>query len=66
MRQSGHYSSSDPMTKEIFLKLLEAKIENLKVSAAKEDIYRFIQNPDEIEIWSRDFFLSLLPQIQYQ
>lgn len=63
MRQSGHYKSSAPLTKEIFSELLAAKINGLDVDAAKEDIRRFISNPREISGWSKEYFLSLLPQI---
>lgn len=64
MRQSGHYSSAAPLTKEVFLDFIHEKILKLDVHAAKEDIRRFIQNPKEIEGWSLKFFMSLIPQIQ--
>ncbi len=65
MRQSGHYSSEKPLTKKVFLNLLEEKILGLNVHAAKEDIRRFIRDPREIDGWSTEFFLSLLPKIQF-
>lgn len=64
MRQSGHYSSDKPLTKNTLLELLREKILGLNVDAAKEDIRRFIRSPREIEGWSKDFFLSLIEQIQ--
>lgn len=66
MRQSGHYSTEKPLTREVFLDLLEKKILGLNLNAAKEDIKRFIQNPREIDGWSIDFFKALLPQIQFR
>ncbi len=65
MRQTGHYSSEIPLTEKVFLKILEEKIHGLNVSAAKEDIRRFIPDPRELDGWSTGFFLSLLPQIQF-
>ncbi|MES2200133.1 MAG: nucleotidyl transferase AbiEii/AbiGii toxin family protein [Chlamydiota bacterium] len=64
MRQSGHYTSSEELNHEIFLALLKEKILHLNLEAAKEDIWRFIQSPKEVEGWSKEFFLSLLPQIK--
>lgn len=61
MRQSGHYSSH--LTKEHFADLLKEKVQNLNIEAAKEDIRRFLRNPREIEGWSQEFFLTLIPKI---
>lgn len=64
MRQSGHYTSSQELTQEKFLTLLKEKILHLNLEAAKEDIWRFIQNPKEVDGWSKEFFLSLISQIK--
>jgi predicted nucleotidyltransferase component of viral defense system len=65
MRQSGHYSANTPMTKNILIALLQEKILKLDVSAAKEDVRRFIKDPRELDGWSQDFFLSLLAQLKF-
>ncbi len=65
IRQSGHYSLGNQLTKEVFIDLLEKKIQGLDVHAAKEDIKRFIRDPREIDGWSTDFFMSLLPQLLF-
>jgi predicted nucleotidyltransferase component of viral defense system len=65
MRQSGHYKETTLLTPKRFLAFIEEKITGLDVKAAQEDIRRFIRTPREIEGWSRPFFLSLLPQIQF-
>lgn len=65
MRQSGHYSSENPLKSQIFHDMLEKKILGLNLNAAKEDIQRFIRDPREIEGWSPEFFMSLLPRIQF-
>lgn len=64
MRQSGHYTGKI-LTQKIFLGLIKEKILNLNLNAAKEDIRRFIRDPRELDGWSTDFFLSLIPSIQY-
>lgn len=42
-----------------FHDLLKTRIANLDVRQAKEDIQKFINNPKELDIWSRDYFLQL-------
>jgi hypothetical protein len=66
MRQSGHYSNKSPLTQEILLNLMKEKILGLNVQAAKEDIRRFIRDPKELDVWSQDFFLSLLPRLRFK
>jgi hypothetical protein len=65
MRQSGHYALERPLEKESLMELLIAKVDGLNVNAAKEDIRRFLRSPREIDGWSKEFFMSLLPSIQY-
>lgn len=65
MRQSGHYSSKEILSNAVFLDLLKKKICGLNLHAAKEDIKRFIQDPREVDGWSTEFFMSLLPRIQF-
>ena len=65
MRQSGHYISETALTKDLFIDLVQEKIQKFNLDSAKEDIRRFIKNPKEIDGWSKDFFLSLLSEIQF-
>lgn len=65
MRQSGHYLSEKTLTEKKFIDLLEEKILGLNLHAAKEDIRRFLKDPRETDGWSTEFFMSLLPQIQF-
>lgn len=65
MRQSGHWNRASSLTQEEFLKILENKIKNLNIHSAKEDIQNFIKDPKSIAIWSKEFFLSLIPRISF-
>ncbi len=51
------------ITDEFVKKELIKKIENLDIEGAKKDIYPFIKNKEILEIWSKDFFLSLVNKI---
>ena len=66
MRQSGHYLAEEALTIDAFRELLKNKILGLNLHGAKEDIKRFIRDPREIDGWSTEFFLSLLPRIQFR
>lgn len=65
MRQSGNYESEKTMTKDMVIQMIHDKTEKINLDAAKEDMYRFIRNPREIEGWSKDLFRSLSSQIQF-
>lgn len=65
MRQSGHYSSEKSITQKTFNDFLEKKISEIDWKAARDDIRRFVKDPAVLDGWSADFFMSLLPQIQF-
>ncbi len=65
MRQSGNWKRKEPLTSAFLLELLENKIAHLNIQAAIADILAFVRDKRKIEIWSQDFFLSLLPQLQF-
>jgi predicted nucleotidyltransferase component of viral defense system len=51
------------LDKETLLTLLEEKIMNLDIEAAKSDILPFIRDPASIALWSPDFFKQLIKKI---
>lgn len=59
MVQSGHKDWEGSLTPEIFHKLLAKRIEALDVAAAKDDIVRFLSDPQSISIWSKEFFAAV-------
>ncbi len=65
MRQTGHSHENEPLTHEKFLHILKHKIDNLNLNAARKDVIPFLKNPGEIDIWSKDFFLSALEKIEF-
>jgi hypothetical protein len=46
------------------LELLHAKINSTKIENAKEDVIRFVQNPNELDIWSKDYFNMLVENLK--
>lgn len=64
LRQSGGWESKKHMQPKDLYSLLEKKLSNLDINAAKKDIRPFLRDPAATEIWSVEFFLSLLEKLQ--
>lgn len=65
MRQSGYWHGTEPLTKALFSNMLKKKIQGLNIQAARNDILPFIRDQRKIQIWSQEFFLSLLLQLEF-
>ncbi|NQY75221.1 MAG: nucleotidyl transferase AbiEii/AbiGii toxin family protein [Candidatus Margulisbacteria bacterium] len=65
MMQSHHWEKGKGLTETHFKRILKSKIESLNIQNAKIDIVRFIKNPSQLDIWSTDFFLSLIDKINF-
>ena len=59
-RESGDLNEDDSFTKESLQALLEKKIATLDMEMVKVDIRRFIKNDEVLDIWSIDYFISLV------
>ena len=66
LRQSGGWSGLQSMQPADLLALLEARFAQLDVEAARQDVLPFVRDPAAVQLWSRDFFCSLLGRIQIQ
>jgi hypothetical protein len=52
------------ITKNQLLELLYTKISSTKIENVKEDVFRFVRNQNELEIWSREYFKTLVENIK--
>lgn len=52
--------------KEYILRLLNIRIEDLDINAAKRDVEIFISDRRVLDIWSKEFFMDLVEKIRYQ
>jgi hypothetical protein len=43
--------------------LVEEKFLQIDFELAKKDVQPFLKDPAAVELWSTDFFLSLLPRL---
>ena len=52
--------------KNYMLELLKMRIDDLDIVAAKRDVAVFIADKRVLDIWSRDFFMGIIHQIEYK
>ena len=53
-------------TPNIFKQMLIERVEKTDIEAVKSDVRPFLKNPQEMDIWSRDYFLQLTDMIQFK
>jgi predicted nucleotidyltransferase component of viral defense system len=61
--QSGHWNEKEEFNLNELKKLLREKFSKTNWENAKKDVLPFIKDPFELEVWSKDFFLSLVDRI---
>ena len=64
LRQTGAWLSDSPLMHDDLLKLLEDKFSHFDAGLAKRDVAPFIKDSQAVDIWSNEFFLSLLPRLK--
>lgn len=53
------------LNQERLIQLLGSKIRQVNIESAKEDIIRFIPDPDSLNIWSEEYFIQLVGKIKF-
>lgn len=61
-KQSGDIVITDFSHAELLL-LLREKIQELDINLARQDVVRFIKDPEQLNIWSKDYFSQLVDQM---
>jgi hypothetical protein len=51
--------SEEESTPEIFKQMLKERILKTNINDVKNDVRPFLRNPQELNIWSTDYFLQL-------
>lgn len=65
MIQTGHLPKTQELTPKDFKKTMRKRIESLNIEAAQKDVRPFLNHQASIEIWSKDFFLKILDEINF-
>lgn len=63
MGQSGDWPSDRPLTLPALRERLAERLAAVSFEQAREDVGPFLKDPRETQLWSREFFLGLLPLI---
>ncbi|MFD3408637.1 nucleotidyl transferase AbiEii/AbiGii toxin family protein [Aquirufa sp. HETE-83D] len=56
--ESGDWAQ-ESMTKSQLMELLSLKISTVNINMVKQDVIRFIPNPQDLDIWSREYFQQI-------
>jgi predicted nucleotidyltransferase component of viral defense system len=59
MRQTGHCGTHQFLRRPDILKVLNKKFQSINYAQARQDIMPFIKNPDEVKVWSAEFFSAI-------
>jgi hypothetical protein len=65
MRQTGHWGGDASLSPEDFMERLEQTINDLDVELARREVEPFVREPQNLSIWSRDFFLEVASKIKF-
>jgi len=65
MRQTGHWRGNAPLTSETFKDLIANTVNHLDVDQARKEVEPFVRNPENLSIWSREFFLDVASRIKF-
>lgn len=64
LRQSGGWSGDHALGREELCVLLKKKFAEVDLKAAKNDVLPFLRDPAAVQLWSREFFESLLSRLR--
>lgn len=59
MRQSGHWNQNESISEEQLKKMLLERFAVVDFVQAKQDVIPFIKDPQNLNIWSQEFFIGI-------
>ena len=65
MRQTGHWKGDAALTSERFEDLLIEAVNKLDVEQARKEVEPFVKSPENLSIWSREFFSDVASRIKF-
>lgn len=66
MRQSGHYTAMEPLSRTRLMEYLSLAIDNVNIDAARKEVIPFVTNVRSLEIWSKEFFRAAAERIEVE
>ncbi len=58
--------NEEDITKESFMNKLKERLATADINQVKADVLPFVKNPNELNIWSNDYFLQLADMIKFE
>lgn len=58
--------SGEEMSRDMFMEKLKERLATADMKSVLEDVTRFVRNPNEMKIWSNDYFLELAKKIRFK
>jgi len=65
MRQTGDWKGDAPLTSEGFKDMLIHTIHSLDVDQTRKEVEPFVRDPENLSIWSHEFFLDIVSRIRF-
>ena len=65
LRQKGSYAETSPLNEERCINLIDRRIESVDFDAAKADVIVFIRRPQDLDVWSMDYFRHVLKNLKF-
>ncbi len=59
------YNPAINLTPQEALRLLERRISELDVESAKNEVYPFVRDKDQLSLWSREFFMEIAHRVRF-
>jgi len=66
LRQTGFYTKEPHLSEAALRELLEKRIQDVDIELAKKDVIRFIRNPKDVDVWSKDYFRYVASKLRVQ
>jgi hypothetical protein len=63
MRQSGHYTATEPLSRTRLMEYLSLAIDSVNIDAARKEVIPFVADVRSLEIWSKEFFRAAAERI---
>lgn len=64
LEDTGVLRESDIFTINTLKTMLTERFDTIDYEQAKQDVLPFIQNPDKLDLWSKDFFMSITENLK--
>lgn len=62
--RTGHWKGDDPLTPNRFKGMLAEAVNKLDVNQPRREVEPFVKNPENLSIWSREFFLDVASRVK--